>query len=150
MANESLPPRKITSSVAKRKSDKTEIRELIQEILDSPIKKSPVVEVDGLRDISSFKNANTDVKTRILLQIAMSAMKGDKASAEFLMKYGGFEPAKEAKVTIDTPTFIDDIAMGDESSEQIENGETPKIESADMVDDLPIYVDISEAGGTDE
>lgn len=149
MANESLPPRKITSSVAKRKSDKTEIKELIQEILDSPIKKSPIVEVDGLRDISSFKNANTDVKTRILLQIAMSAMKGDKASAEFLMKYGGFEPAKEAKVTIDTPTFIEDMPMGDESQGEL-SAESSALPSSEETDELPIYVDISEAGGQDE
>lgn len=145
MANESLPPRKITSSVAKRKSDKSEIKDLIQEILDSPIKKSPIVEVDGFRDISSFKNANTDVKTRILLQIAMSAMKGDKASAEFLMKYGGFEPIKESKVTIDTPTFIDDIsAASGEAQEMIEEDEPKSLEAPE--EDLPVYVDITEAG----
>ena len=149
MANESLPPRKITSSVAKRKSDKSEIKDLIQEILDSPIKKSPIVEVDGLRDISSFKNANTDVKTRILLQIAMSAMKGDKASAEFLMKYGGFEPIKESKVTIDTPTFIDDIsAASGEVQEMTEEDEPKSLEAPE--EDLPVYVDITEAGLDDQ
>ena len=147
MVNESRAVRKVTEPALKSKSNRDDIQDLIQAILDSPIKKSATVKVDGLRDISAFKGANTDVKTRILLQITMDAMKGDRASAEFLMKYGGFEPIKEAKVTVNTPTFLDDIP-GDGLDALPEGEVTEALEAPE--EELPLYVDPVEAGQSDQ
>ena len=91
--------------------EKQDMQKLIRMIFDSPLSnKEELLEVDGERSIEDFKKANVDIKTRILLQITMDAMKGDRQCAEFLFKYGGFEPPKEQHVTMETPTIIDDMA----------------------------------------
>lgn len=87
----------------------TDMKRLIRLALDSPLEDGMVFEVDGSKPLKYYKSRNTDVKTRMILQVAIDAAKGDLKSAEFLMKYGGFEPPKEQNVTVELPTIIDDI-----------------------------------------
>lgn len=93
-----------------------DMRDLIGLVLESPINSSDaqLAEVDGNYSIQSFKNKNTDVRTRILFAISMKAMQGDIKAAEFLMKYGGFEPPKEHNIDIKTPVFINDLTDEDD------------------------------------
>ena len=41
--------------------------------------------------------------------MSMKAMSGDIKAAEFLMKYGGFEPPKDVNVDVKTPIFVNDL-----------------------------------------
>lgn len=94
---------------AQTASTKAELKSIIRTIMESPVNGSEVIRADGKISIEKFKGKNTDVQTRMILQMALNAMRGDKASAEFLMKYGGYEPIKEQKVTIERPTLINDF-----------------------------------------
>lgn len=95
-------------SVRKRR-ETLDMKRLIRLALDSPLTDGKIFEIDGEKPIEFFKKRNTDVKTRMVLQVAVDAAKGDLKSAEFLMKYGGFEPPKEQNVTVELPTIVDDI-----------------------------------------
>lgn len=110
---------------ARRAREATDMRRLIRAALDSPIQDGKQYELDGKTAFSSYKKKNTDVKTRMILSIAVDAMKGDRQAAEFLMKYGGFEPPKEQNVTVELPTIVDDItarAMLRKEAEDDEDG----------------------------
>lgn len=145
--NEIKPaPKRTPTSILQKRTDRAEVKELIQMILDSPIRRAPITDVDGVRDIASFKGMNTDVKTRILLQIATDAMKGDRQAAEFIFKFGGLEPVKESKVTVETPTFIDDLGGEVINAVVAEEVKETVIESGDTTVALPVYVDDVEAG----
>lgn len=98
-----------TSDTARRQRKAIDMKRLIRLALDSPLKDGKVHEIDGRTPLMSFKQKNTDVKTRMIISIAGDAMKGDHKAAEFLMKYGGFEPPKEQNVTVELPTIVDDI-----------------------------------------
>ena len=106
---------------ARRAREATDMRRLIRAALDSPIHEGKQYELDGKRELDFYKKKNTDVKTRMILSIAVDAMKGDRQAAEFLMKYGGFEPPKEQNVTVELPTFVDDI-----SARALLSGEGPE------------------------
>lgn len=94
---------------ARGRREAIDMKRLIRLALDSPLKEGRQYELDGRTPLASFKQKNTDVKTRMVISIATDAMKGDHKAAEFLMKYGGFEPPKEQNVTVELPTIVDDI-----------------------------------------
>lgn len=114
----------------RRRNDRRDVQRLIRAVLTSPMKDGPTVEVDGERSIESFKRQNTDMQTRILLNTAIDAASGDAKARDFLFKYAGFEPVKEQSVTVDMPTFIDD--MGE--PEEVPDGPADA-EDLDMYDD---------------
>lgn len=93
-----------------------DLKELIALTLESPVNSEDanLAMVNGNYSIQSFKGKNTDVQTRILIAMSMKAMSGDIKAAEFLMKYGGFEPPKEHKVDVKTPVFIYDLSDDDD------------------------------------
>lgn len=101
-------PAKVT---LKRRNSRRDMQQLITMVLDSPLGPGNVDVVDGTKPISAYEKANTDVKTRIILQYALDAMHGNIKAADFLFKYGGYEPVHEANVSLDTPTFIEDIPL---------------------------------------
>lgn len=114
----------------RKRNDRRDVQRLIRAVLASPVKDGPVTEVDGERSVESFKKQNTDMQTRILLNTAIDAAAGDAKARDFLFKYAGFEPVKEQTVTVDMPTFIDD--MGD--PEELPDGPAD-IEDLDLFDD---------------
>lgn len=101
----------IAKDVAKVKkaNEKRDMQRLIQLVLSSPLYEGEVSKVDGTRSIESFKKVNTDVQSRIIINTAIDAVKGDARSREFLFKYGGFEPVREQSLTMETPIIIDDM-----------------------------------------
>lgn len=104
--------------------DRQDIQRLIRLVLDAPVyktkgrKPNPVVELEGDMSIEDIKGKNTTVATRILTVQALQAVNGELKSAEFLMKYGGLEPVKEQTVTLETPTFVDDLDGDEEQAPQ--------------------------------
>lgn len=96
--------------VAKARSKK-DMRNLIQAILDSPIKDEPIEEIDGVRSLESMKKKNTTVVTRILIQTALDAMKGDEKKAKLLFDYAGYMPTKEQQISMELPQIIDDMSV---------------------------------------
>lgn len=89
----------------------TDMKRLIRLALSSPLADGNIFELDGITPLAYYKKRNTDVQTRIIISQAAEAMKGDRQSAEFLMKYGGFEPPKEQNISVEVPTFLDDITI---------------------------------------
>lgn len=86
-----------------------DLERIIRLVLNSPVEDGEVFTVDGKRSISEFRKKNTDVKTRIVLQTAVEAMKSSPKHIELLFKYGGFEPKKDDALMINLPLIIDDM-----------------------------------------
>lgn len=95
-------------AVKKRRANR-DMKLLIRSIMDSPLKKGDIIDVDGDTPIEQIARQNTDVQTRMLLQIAAQATRGDIKAADFLMKYGGYTPPAEQNVTVNVPRIVDDI-----------------------------------------
>ena len=113
-AKEEKFAKQVESVKAERKNQ--DMKDLIALVLESPVNSEDanLAMVNGNYSIQSFKGKNTDVRTRILLAMSMKAMAGDIKAAEFMMKYGGFEPPKEHNVEVKTPVFINDFTDDDE------------------------------------
>lgn len=117
----------------KKANDRRDMQRLIRMVLASPVNSDEEMQVvDGKRSIESFKKKNTDMQTRIIINTAVDAAKGDAKAREFIFKYGGLEPVKEQQITVDIPTFIDDISGPDEQASS---------DSAPTEDDIVIYDD---------
>ena len=105
---------KTAEQISKERA-KRDVREIAMLILDKPMKeKGAVVDIEDKGSIEALMKSNTDVKTRILMRMAGAAMNGDIKAAEFIMKYSGNEPAKEANLTVNLPTIIDDMGNLDD------------------------------------
>ena len=117
----------------KKTNDRRDLQRLIRMVLSSPLNDDDeILEVDGKRSIEAFKKKNTDMQTRIIINTAVDAAKGDAKAREFIFKYGGLEPVREQQITVDIPSFIDDISGSDEPSPDTE---------APTEDDIVIYDD---------
>lgn len=88
-----------------------DLKEIINLVLNSPLKdKGEITQADGMISLEALSKSNTDVQTRIIMQMAKDAATGEVRSAEFLMKYAGKEPPKQQQITMELPTIIDDMA----------------------------------------
>lgn len=97
------------SSLDKRRR-KRDLRELIDVILETPLKKKgDIMFADGEISLEQLSKENTDVQTRIIMAIARNAAGGDVKSAEFLMRFAGKEPPRQQHLTMELPTIIDDM-----------------------------------------
>lgn len=103
----------ITNSEVKsvmRSRRKQDLKEIIHLVLQSPLKsRGDVMQADGNVSMEELSKANTDVQTRMILQITKSACVGDVKSARFIAEYGGMEPPKQQHLTMELPTIIDDM-----------------------------------------
>lgn len=99
----------VTERAMEQRRREYDTKELIRLILNSPLKGGKKYDVDRDTPLKEFKDLNTDLKTRIFLQIGLEAASGDIKAAEFMMKYGNLEPAKEENVNVYIPRFIEDI-----------------------------------------
>lgn len=87
-----------------------ELTNIITMVLQSPIKEDTVVrKADGKTSMEVLSGSNTDVRTRIVVQMAYNACKGDTKAATWLMTYGGFVPGSDKETVLDGPQIIDDI-----------------------------------------
>ena len=117
----------------KKANDRRDMQRLIRMVLASPVNSDEEMQVvDGKKSIESFKKKNTDMQTRIIINTAVDAAKGDAKAREFIFKYGGLEPVKEQQITVDIPTFVDDISGPEEQAPS---------DSAPTEDDIVIYDD---------
>lgn len=126
-----------------RAKEKTDMQKLIRLVLDTPLSsKEPLVEVDGERSLEEYKKAPVDIKTRIVLQMAADAMKGDSKARQDIFKYGGFEPIKEQHLMVETPVIIDD--MGADPATPVEGAAVEGAVEGYVVDE--VYDDPEESG----
>ena len=98
----------------RRHSDREDLRRIIQTVMNAPLAKGEVTEIEDGVDLKSYKGKNVRYKTGLILGVANEALKGDLKSAEFIMKYGGYEPPKEQNLTVSTPVLLDDVPMDGE------------------------------------
>lgn len=93
---------------ARRKQD---LQDVIDIIMHSPLKKGDVLKLspDSPIPLSELKGKNIEMQTAMVLSMASGAVGGDVKKAEWLCKYGGYEPVKESKVQVESVTFVDDI-----------------------------------------
>lgn len=88
-----------------------DLKTIINLVLSSPLKdKGEVTLADGNLSLEALSKSNTDVQTRIIMQLAKGAATGDVKSAEFLMRFSGKEPPKQQQITMELPTIIDDMS----------------------------------------
>ena len=92
-----------------------------------------LIDPDKPISIRQLKDANVDVQTAMSLTMMSRAVGGDVKCAEWVCKYGGLEPVKEIKATVEMPTFIDDIPnVEPEETDLIVEGEiTEMLEEGD-------------------
>ena len=88
-----------------------DFHDIIKQVLRSPIRATgDLVYADGQTSMEELSHSNTDVQTRIVTQMAFNAAQGDVRSADFLMKYGGYELPTESRVTLNVPQIINDMS----------------------------------------
>lgn len=98
-----------------RKRKKEDIKEIIDCVMATPLKKGEMLKADGVTSFSQLMraDANMDTATRIILAQTARAMNGDVKSAEFLFKYGGYTPTIDQRITLELPQIIDDVSTND-------------------------------------
>ena len=121
---------------ARRKRSRAGLQKIIGLVLDSPLNDGEMEEVKGDISVQTLATMNTDLKSRIILRMALGAANGDLKSAEFLMKYGGYTPPAETEVTMDVPRIIDDIGTDDTPPQSEDEDDEP-----DDMEGIPIYDD---------
>lgn len=92
-----------------RLKSQEDLQRLIRAVLDTPAGEGEMYYIDAEHPISYFKDKNTDMKTRIVVNQAILASNGSDKAAKFLFDYGGLTPPKEQHVTVEPHTFVDDI-----------------------------------------
>lgn len=93
------------------KRGRRDLQNIISAVLESPLKEGNFEEIDGDRSLESMRKKNTTVLTRIIIQMAVDAMKGDEKKAKILFDYAGMAPVKEQQVAVDLPQFVDDMSL---------------------------------------
>lgn len=90
---------------------KQDLQDVIDLIMHSPLKKGEVIKLspDNPVPLSELKGKNVEMQTAMVLSMASGAVGGDVKKAEWMCKYGGYEPVKETKLQVESITFIDDI-----------------------------------------
>lgn len=92
-----------------KKRSRRDLQNIINAVLVSPIRAGDVMEADGDVDFAAVKKSNTTVLTRIVMELAYGAMKGDEKKAKILFDYAGLAPVKEKQISVDLPQFVDDM-----------------------------------------
>ena len=121
---------------ARRKRSRADLQKIIGLVLDSPLNEGETEEIRGDISVQTLATMNTDLKSRIILRMALGAANGDLKSAEFLMKYGGYTPPSESEVTMDVPRIIDDLGTDEDEVYDEEDDDEP-----DAMEGIPIYDD---------
>ena len=88
---------------------RTDFAEAVKTVLNSPIHPGEVTDPDENIPLEELVQKNVTVMTRVIAKHAMLAADGDPKSTDLLLKYGGYTPPVEHHVSMELPTFIDDI-----------------------------------------
>ena len=104
----STPKELANQESARRRQD---LQDVIDLIMHSPLKKGEIIRLSAENPIplSSLKGENVEAQTAMALSMMSGAIGGDVKKADWVCKYGGYEPVKETKLQIDSVTFVDDI-----------------------------------------
>lgn len=101
----------INSNRTTPRKGRKDLQNIIGAVLEAPLKDGVMEELEGGRSLESMKKKNTTILTRIVIQMAVDAMKGDEKKAKLLFDYGGMAPVKEQQVAVDLPQFVDDMSV---------------------------------------
>lgn len=87
------------------------LQEIVRTVMESPLKQGKLIELSKENKIplKELKGANVQMQVAMVLSIGAQAVSGDVKSADWICKYAGYEPIKESKVSVEMPTFVDDI-----------------------------------------
>lgn len=88
-----------------------DVRELARTILAAPLRSGEVERFRPGMSIEETRSMNTDMLTRILINTAVDAAGGDKAARADIIKLAGYAPPREATVTLNLPTIVDDLTL---------------------------------------
>ena len=88
------------------KRNKKAMREMLEVLLDMPMKKGKCYTVDDIKSFADFKGKNIKVETAILLAQLQRALKGDLASAEFIRDTSGQKPKDSLNIQGSIPVVI--------------------------------------------
>lgn len=144
---------KRVAKVMKERGD-VDIKRLIRLVLDTPTltsSKGPVMELDGKTSLEDFKGKNAMAGTRMIINMTAQAINGNVKAAEFLMKYGGFEPPKEERLTIELPTIVDDMSAPTETVlHQVDVKELQPMKKKNAYDDGIVVATVCEMVSAEE
>lgn len=110
-----------------RQLTRKDVQRIIGLMMASPMTKGDVQEFDGIKPfLEMTEKGNLTLGSKILANIAKQAHNGDVKSAELLLKYGGFTPAVETQVEVTLPTFVDDVTIERNITDEVV-AEEPKV-----------------------
>lgn len=94
----------IASGESKRK--KKAMRELLEVLLDMPMKPGKRADIDNVRSFADLKGKNITVQDAVMLAQIQKALKGDTTAAAFLRDTAGEKPTEKLQHSgsIDTGT----------------------------------------------
>ena len=92
----------IASGEAKRR--KKAMRELLEVLLDMPMKPGKRADIDHVRSFADLKGKNITVQDAVMLAQIQKALKGDTTAAAFLRDTAGEKPGEKMDISgsIDT------------------------------------------------
>ncbi len=94
----------IKSGESKRR--KKAMRETLEVLLDMPMKKGRMADVEDIRSFADLKGKNISVEAAMMVQMIQKALKGDTNAASFIRDTSGQKPQDEVNVTGAIPVVI--------------------------------------------
>lgn len=94
----------IKSGESKRR--KKAMRETLEVLLDMPMKKGRMADVEDIRSFADLKEKNISVEAAMMVQMIQKALKGDTNAASFIRDTSGQKPQDEVNVTGAIPVVI--------------------------------------------
>lgn len=113
-----VPDAEVISEMSRKNRRNRDLQEVIRAFMNKPLQPGDVVEADDDLAMSEYNGKNVTVQSAITIEQVKKALAGQKDSAEFCFKYGGYEPVKKQDVTLTMPTFVNDVP--DEIKAQLE------------------------------
>lgn len=114
-----IPDAEVIDEMARKKgSRKQDLQEVIRAFMDKPLQPGDVVSAEDDKALSEYNGKNVTVMSAMVIEQIKKGLVGQKDSAEFCFKYGGYEPVKKQDISISMPTFVNDVP--DEIKAQLE------------------------------
>lgn len=105
---EDAAARRMEEYVKRRRT--TDVKDLIQTIMSSPLENALPLEIDGYHSLKSYEGKPLDVLSLIMLNATRQAIAGDKEARTFLMKYGGYNPVEKKEDAADRVMIVNDLS----------------------------------------
>lgn len=105
-----VPDAEVIDEMARKKnSRKQDLQEVIRAFMDKPLQPGEVVDAGENKALSEYNGKNVTVMSAMVIEQVKKGLVGQKDSAEFCFKYGGYEPVKKQDISISMPTFVNDV-----------------------------------------